>query len=421
MNRKIVPVGGSGQVRIPSSKSDVHRILIAAALADQPTEVEINGISNDIGATMECLKALGARIENIEDLFWRVTPIDRTKVSGVSLDCGESGSTLRFILPVAGVLTDCFHVRAEGRLPKRPLTDLTTQMKEKGCSFSAEYLPFTVSGRLIGGRYTLPGNISSQYVTGLMFALPLLTQNSEIHLTTELESRAYVDMTLTTLKQFGIEILIKEYGYFIPGGQVYHSPGRITAEGDWSGAAFFLAAGALRGPMICRGLNQITRQGDRAVLDVLQKFGAQIHYGEEITIERGTLNGTEIDAAEIPDLIPALAAVAAGACGVTRIYHAGRLRIKESDRLSALSDGLSRLGVTVREEADELWITGQTAVQSGVARVSSYGDHRIVMAMTVAALSTGREIIIEGTEAVEKSYPDFFTSWEQTGGRADVI
>jgi len=421
MKRRIYPAGGQGEVEIPSSKSDVHRILIAAALSENPTEVVIRGMSKYIEATMNCLRALGSEIKNTGEHVWKVGPVWHAGPEQPQLFCGESGSTLRFLLPVAAAVTEEFSITGEGRLPDRPITELTGQMERKGCTFSAGKLPFRVNGRLAGGVYELPGNISSQYITGLLFALPLLDEDSQIILSTALESGAYVDMTITTLKQFGIYIEETGSGYLIPGRQKYCSPGRIEAEGDWSSAAFYLALGAMKGPVICKGLRTDTRQADYAVLELLQRFGAEVTINRDITVNGGKLKGIEIDAAEIPDLVPILSVAAGAAEGLTRIYHAERLRIKESDRLAAMFDGLSRAGVLIREQPDGLIISGGPTATAEPVQVSGYNDHRIVMAMTVAAAAFGTEIIIEGAEAVEKSYPAFFSAWEQTGGRTDVI
>lgn len=423
MNRKVYPRGGQGELYIPSSKSDVHRILIAAALAKSATRVVIRGMSKDIAATMNCLRALGSEIEHCGDDTWMVEPIRDPESEVPKLFCGESGSTLRFLLPVAAAVTDQFEIDGEGRLPERPITALSEQMMRHGCTFSAPQLPFRVTGRLIGGTFHLPGNISSQYITGLLFALPLLPGDSRIVLNTTLESRAYVEMTIATLEQFGIRIETLESEYRIPGRQQYISPGMIEAEGDWSNAAFFLALGAVRGPVTCKGLKNDSGQADYAILDILKRFGAEVIVDGDITVSGGGLQGIEIDAAEFPDLVPVLSVVAAAAKGTTRIFHAERLRIKESDRLTAMYDGLTRAGIQVWEQPDGFIIRGKgdKAGDTSPIRVAGYNDHRIVMAMAVAAIALNREIIIEESEAVEKSFPTFFEAWEQTGGKSDVI
>lgn len=421
MNRVIHVSGGSGEVTIPSSKSDVHRILIAAALSTTPSKVVIRGISKDIEATINCLCQLGSRIRKVDDVTWEVIPIWDNKQKHASLHCGECGATLRFILPVAGALLKKIEMTGEGRLPDRPITELITQMKANGCSFSTESLPFEVTGGLKSGKYILPGNVSSQYITGLMYALPLLSGDSEIRLKSPLESKGYVDMTVKTLADFGVRIEEKEFGYYVKGDQSFISPGVIEAEGDWSNAAFFLALGAIQGPVTCLGLPKNTQQGDAAIVEVLERFGADIDRTNGFTVRKKELQGIDIDASTIPDLVPVLAVVASVSKGETRIYNAERLRIKESNRLETVQEGLSRLGVQIEETQDGLLIQGGETDKREAMQISGYGDHRIVMAMSVAAIALKKDVVIEGTEAVEKSYPTFFEAWEQIGGKTDVI
>ena len=421
MDRVVYTSGGSGKITIPSSKSDVHRILIAASLAEINTEVMIHGISKDIEATMGVLRQLGSTIEEKDNDVWEVTPIWNNVPKMADLHCEESGSTLRFLLPVAAAVLGQFKVTGEGRLPERPITELQTQMAEHGCKFTADKLPFKVSGKLTSGCFTLPGNISSQYITGLMYALPLLDGDSEIKLTSTLESRGYVNMTIKTLRDFGICIEEVASGYHISGNQKFLSPRRIEAEGDWSNAAFFLALGALGGPITCFGLKEDTKQGDMEIIKILERFGAVVSREMGLTITKNNLQGIAIDASEIPDLVPILAVVAAVAAGETKIYNAERLRIKESNRLEAVCDGLTRMGVSITETSDGLLIKGDKLRDIDNIVIASYGDHRIVMAMSVAAVALERKIVIKGTQAVEKSYPTFYEDWERIGGRADVI
>ena len=435
MNRRIYVNGGCGKIMIPSSKSDAHRILIAAALATTPTTIIIRGISKDIEATIHCLRGLGSRIRSIDEEMWEILPIWDNRQETAHLDCAECGATFRFLLPVAGALLTSFEMSGEGRLPERPIKELVTQMQANGCSFSAESLPFQVTGGLKSGTYTLPGNVSSQYITGLMYALPLLEGDSEIRLESSLESKGYVDMTIKTLSDFGISIEEREFGYAVKGNQCFVSPKVIEVEGDWSNAAFFLALGAIQGPVTCLGLPKNTKQGDSAIVEMLERFGASVDTTEGLTVDKKELQGIEIDASTIPDLVPILAVIASVSQGETRIYNAERLRIKESNRLETVQVGLSRLGVQIQETKDGLLIQGNhTDVTKEVpldenskkdevqeVRISGYGDHRIVMAMSVAAIALNKEVVIEGSEAVEKSYPTFFEHWEQIGGRTDVI
>ena len=420
MNIKIGKSSLDGKIHIISSKSDVHRILIAAALADEETEVCFRGWSEDIEATADCLAACGAKIEKLPDGA-RVSPISRGGQS-VVLDCGESGSTLRFLLPVVAALGFQAEVVGRGRLPQRPIDVLLDEMRKNGSVVTENYLPVVLSGQLRGGVYTLPGNISSQFITGLLFALPLLAQDSEIRLTTRVESKGYIDMTLDTLGKFGIRIEEKENGYFIRGAQKYRSPRHIEAEGDWSSAAFWLAAGAVGNRITCAGLQACSLQKDREIITLMERFGAKIERRDnEITVSGGELSGIEIDASQVPDLVPILCVVAAMAKGVTRIYNAERLRIKESDRLQAMADGLKRIGVQAEERADGILIYGGLQGKEDMPVIDVYGDHRIVMSFAIGGTTIEGGLMLEGAEAVSKSYPSFFAEFVGLGGVADVV
>ena len=400
MNIVITPSPLSGTVRIPASKSAAHRLLIAAALADGPTHIAISGTNRDIEATAACLRALGAGIE-AEGEALKVSPI--TDIPGkVTLDCGESGSTLRFLLPVAAALGAQATFTGHGRLPQRPNAPLVEALREHGAVVDSDLLPMAVSGSLTGGRWTLPGDVSSQYVTGLLFALPLLDGDSEISLTTPLASAAYVDMTLQALAQFGIAVETTETGWRVPGGQRYRSPGGAAVEGDWSAAAFWLAANALGAQIDVEGLRPDSVQGDRAVAALLGQAA--------------------IDATHVPDLVPALAVAAANKPMRTVITGAARLRLKESDRLQSVADMLAALGHSATVTPDGLIIDGgpPRPCPAPIRTVDGANDHRIVMAAAVAAACADRPVRITGAQAVEKSYPSFFSDFEALGGNAHV-
>ena len=409
-----------GEIRVPSSKSDIHRILICAALSDKPTRIFFTGLSQDIETTIRCLQALGSVVKKERDC-WQVFPRKDSVLCRPTLHCGESGSTLRFLLPVAGALKTETLFMAEGRLPERPLLPLILEMERHGCRFTEHAPPFSVTGTLTSGQYILPGNISSQFITGMMLALPLLPGDSTIRLTSPLESRSYVDMTIRTLRQFGISIQVRPDGVFdIPGSQTYRSPGSIEAEGDWSNAAFWLCAGALGRPVTCRGLSSDTLQGDRKVLFFLRQFGAEVNEDADgAKVSPGPLHAIDLDASDIPDLVPILSVVAAAASGTTRICHAGRLRLKESDRLSAVSACLTGIGAQVREFTDSLHIEGGGALGGGLIR--DYNDHRITMAMSIASILCSEEVTIKGAETIRKSYPAFFQDFQHLGGNIHVI
>ena len=414
----------SGEMAAIPAKADAHRKLICAALADAPTHISPAVHSGDITATVSCLRQLGASIQRQEKGF-AVMPVRKTAATPL-LDCGESGATLRFLLPVAAALASDTAFAGQGRLPERPHSELIDCLQNHGIIFSAAKLPFTISGKLRGGLYHLPGHISSQYLSGLLLALPLAQEDSEIRLSSPLQSRGYVDMTLDTLRQFSIcvghECVEQKAGqksdiFHIPGRQVYRSPGYLTLEGDWSNAAFFLAAGAIGGPLCLRGLNEASCQRDKEILALLTGFGARVErLQDSVTVRRGHLRGMDIDLADIPDLAPVLAVLGALAMGRTRLYNAERLRLKESDRLMSIAAMLSSLGARLIEGRDSLIIEGQPALAGGT--IKSHGDHRIVMAAALAATACQNDVAIIGAEAVNKSYPAFFADYQSLGGEA---
>lgn len=418
MNVIIHPGRLSGSVRVPASKSAAHRALIAAALSDALTAVHIDALNDDIEATLECLMALGALIDfDARRGLLIVRPIDgapglKRHLAGLAgkasahvdyaetlkLDCGESGSTLRFLLPVACALGVNARFTGRGRLPERPNRALTEALRAHGAAINADALPMNVTGGLRGGLWTLPGDVSSQYVTGLLFALPLLDGDSEIRLTTPLQSAGYVDMTLKTLAEFGIEVISTADGWRMPGNQAYRTPEDVFVEGDWSAAAFWLAANAMGSEIGVTGVSRRTAQGDVAIEDLLGR--------------------PEIDASNVPDLVPALAAAAAALPQRTVITGAARLRLKESDRLRAVADMLAALGGAVEVTPDGLVIDGCRRLTGGT--VDGFGDHRIVMAAAILATRAGGPVTITGAQAVSKSYPDFFEHYRALGGSVDV-
>ena len=421
MNIKIGKSILKGNIKVISSKSDAHRLLIGAALADKPTKIFLEGWSNDIEATKNCLETLGCKVIRDNDGV-QIAPLWDEQADDIVLDCVESGSTLRFLLPIVAALGKHAILEGQGRLPERPINVLLDELRAHGSLVKENNLPLVMAGQIRGGVYTLPGNISSQFITGLLFALPLLKEDSEIRLTTKLESRGYVDMTLDTLKLFQIEIEEKDWGFQIKGGQTYRSPLEVSAEGDWSGAAFWVVAGGIGGDITCTGLRKNSCQGDKEIVDLMEQFGAKVNWKEnEVTVCGSSLKGITIDAAQIPDLVPALCTAAALAEGTTIIYNAGRLRMKESDRLKAMAEGLQKLGVRVTEQQESIKIEGGSVHPEGEVILDSYDDHRIVMSLAIAAAALGVEAVIERAEAVSKSYPTFFAEFTRLGGAADVF
>lgn len=395
MNVKITPQGLCGAVRSVSSKSDAHRKIIAAALADVPTEIEINNFSDDIEATLECISALGGEYEKIADGV-RIKPI-RGKTESVKLDFRESGSTARFLLPVAATICQRGEFFGRGRLPERPFAELTNQMRLHGVAVDSDKLPMKTDGMLKNGAFSISGRISSQYLTGLLFALANLDGESKITLTSPLASSPYVDMTLDALSDFGVAVEVKENEYII-GGNKYRSLGKAAVEGDWSAAAFWVVADKICGGVELLGMNYNSHQGDMRIKDILDE--------------------TDIDASQIPDLVPILAVLAASRKGRTVIRGAERLRLKESDRLLAMTECINRLGGNAVRTEDGIIIDGTGRLHGGC--VDGFGDHRVVMSAAIASCICENEVEIIGAEAVKKSYPAFFEDFRSLGGVFDV-
>lgn len=403
---------GGAVTDVIASKSMAHRALICAALADSPTEIECNSSSLDIMATAGALRSLGAGIEISGNIF-RVQPIADIPEGRVTVNCGESGSTLRFILPVIGALGVKADVTGSGRLAKRPLSPLIEELTTHGMTFTPgpqDGFPLECGGRLKGSSYTIDGGVSSQFVTGLMFALTA-SGGGEIKVTGRLESRPYVDLTMAVLREFGVRVEEKDGIFNIAAGKI-RSPGRMRIEGDWSNGAFWLAMGALSDEGVSVSpLNVRSVQGDREVYTLLEKFGADVKIsGETVTVRKKSLSGTDFDASDIPDLVPVLSVVASAAEGTTVIREVTRLRLKESDRIKSVCDMLTALGVTVDADDEKITIEGGQ-IRGGT--VESQNDHRIAMAAAVASAEADGDITIVGAEAVEKSYPDFFEKMKE--------
>ena len=402
-----------------SSKSYVHRLLIAAALSDKISVVKTNILSEDMKATIDCLNAMGADIK-VEDKNIYVNPIagilSGKKCEKAHLNPNESGSTARFLLPVASVLCKQFTMEGHGKLPQRPLGPVCQCMRANGAEISSDFIPLEVSGELRPGTYELPGNISSQYITGLMYALPVLKGDSDIMLTTELESKAYIDITLDVLNMFGIRVVPAENGYHIPGNQKYIAPDKMQAQGDWSNAAFFLCMGAIAGEITVTEIDATSPQGDKEILNILKKFGAEVTIEEtSVTVKKKELKAIRAEVSEIPDLVPVMCVVAALAEGTTVFENAGRLRIKESDRIETTKALLQALGADLRAVEEDgkvnLYIDGVKEYTGG--EVDSAGDHRIAMSAAVATVRATAPVIIRGAEAVNKSYPGFFEDYKR--------
>ena len=365
-----------GLVRIPPSKSAAHRQVLCAALSRGKCTLSHVDMSEDIQATVAAVEALGAKVSFDEAAATLTLDAANLGRQNAAIDCRESGSTLRFLIPIAAALGVSARFVGRGRLPERPLGVYGELLPAHGVEFRSQGgLPLEISGKLKSGVYRMPGNVSSQFVTGLLFALPLLKGDSEIVLTSPLESKGYVALTLSILREYGVTAQETPQGWHIPGGQRY-TPHNCQVEGDWSQAAFFLCMAALSptgAPVAIQGLDAASLQGDKACVELFRQFGLPVSWEGGVLTARnprarepfGGLRGITIDAAQIPDMVPALSVCAALSQGETRILNAQRLRLKESDRLAAMAEAISGLGGRAQATADGLRIWGVPQLQGG--------------------------------------------------------
>lgn len=399
----------SEHIRAIPSKSEAHRALICAALADGCTQIICPETNNDIDATAQCLSALGAIVTRTECGFC-VLPLSGN-VQEAEIDCGESGSTLRFLLPVISALGISCNIHMRGRLPSRPLSPLYELLAQNGVSLSAQGSePLRISGKFDAEQLEISGDVSSQFISGLLFAMTLMPHNCELTVTGNIQSEPYIDLTLCMLEKFGACIRREKNRFFSCGRTLSHID-RLTVGGDWSNSAFMLCSGAVsRRSVTVSGICPDSAQGDKRIIDILSKMGADItlqNTGGEYsyTVAPSQLHGISVDASQIPDLVPVIATVAAVADGETVIYNAERLRLKESDRIESTCAMLSALGASIRATDGGMVINGVTRLRGGT--VSSFGDHRIAMSAAVASLACVGDVTVQGFEAVNKSYPSF--------------
>ena len=409
------PTELNGTVNAPPSKSCMHRALICAAAADRKTVIKCESFSKDTEATMACLRALGAEFK-IDGEYVTVYPINKNIDSECVLDCNESGSTLRFMIPFAAAIgRKCTFVGAQ-RLGKRPLKPLLDALREHGITAehgTDSFLPLKISGKLTGGDFTLPGDISSQFFTGILFALGVVG-GGRIKAIGKIESAPYIDITADIQRQFGINVIKEENGYTIEKGS-YTSPDKFTVEGDWSNGAFWLVAGAIGGGITCLNLRKDTLQGDSKVFDILKKMGADIDWCQDgVEVRKSQLHAIEIDCSDIPDIVPILCVAASKADGVTVFKNIGRLRAKESDRVQTTADMISALGGKITFDENTITVTG-TPLAGG--STDSANDHRIAMSSAVASIISSGDVEINCAEAVSKSYPDFYEKFTMLGGK----
>ena len=404
MDLKVTPKLLSGNIAVPPSKSISHRALIAAALADGESRISNVLDCEDTRATEDALKSLGAEISKYKnDIIVRGIKAPAEKAD---INCRESGSTLRFMIPIAAALGTKTSFRGEANLPNRPITPFLEELPRHGTKFLAEKMPYIIEGKLKGGDFSVTGDISSQFITGYMMALPLTGENCTISLTSELQSRPYALLTADVMSSFGVDVAVGENDFKISADSSF-KPCDYTVEADMSQAAFFLVADAIGGNVNPVNLRYDSEQGDRAVIDIVKRFK-----------ESGG-KAFDVAADDIPDLVPILTVLACFAEGTSHITGCARLRIKECDRLAAISDELNRLGANIEAGEDSLTIHGVKSLHGGDCL--TYSDHRIAMSLAIASQRCTESIIIRGAECVSKSYPTFFEDFRMLGGIADVI
>jgi len=404
-----------GEIDVPPSKSMSHRALLAAALAEGTSVVSNLVYSDDIEATLSALNAFGIHTSKTDDSV-KIVGNASLEVPLKPVDCRESGSTLRFIIPFAGLIGRPVVFDGCGELVRRPLDPYFDLFKKQGIAYRYDgRLPLEVTGKLSPGRFELPGNVSSQFISGLLFVLPLLSGDSEIRVTTALESQDYVDLTTWIMGYYGVKVdKIDNNVWKIQGRQTYRARD-YRVEGDYSQAAFWIAAALMGDGLLLKDLEKDSTQGDKRILRIATDMGGKLEWeAAGLRVHGGRTNGAIVDASQCPDLVPIVATLAAVSEGTTRIINAGRLRIKESDRLKSISSELNKLGAKVTEEAEGLTIEGVKRLTGG--QVNGWNDHRIVMSLVIAAIKCDKPVVIEGAEAVKKSYPHFFADISALGG-----
>jgi len=408
-----------GHVKVPPSKSMAHRAIICASLAQGKSVIQNIEYSKDIEATIKAMKALGTIIIQHDDCL----EIDGTTTflkNHIEIDCCESGSTLRFMIPISIICEANVHFIGEGRLGKRPLDVYYRIFDEQDISYlyHENVLDLYIQGQLHAGIFHVPGNVSSQFISGLLFALPLLDGDSVIEVTSPLESRGYIDLTIQMLNQFGIQIINHHYEKLIVlGGQRYQSC-HYSVEADFSQAAFYLVAGALGNDVVLEGLNLDSQQGDKVAIDILERMGCCLTHKENgYQIYPGILSATDIDGSQCPDIIPIIALACALADGVSHIHNIARLRLKECDRLTATVEVINQLGGIAKESEDSMIIEGVKKLSGGT--VSTHNDHRMAMMEAIASSICDDVVVIDQKNCVQKSYPSFWEHFALLGGVID--
>ena len=419
MKVKITPSTVSGKVSIPASKSMAHRAIICASLSDGESVVSNVTNSKDIEATVGCMKALGANIEQLDDTTYKIKGTKLSEQSGnITCNANESGSTLRFLIPLAACTKAKVQFLGQGRLLQRPMDVYADEFKAQNIQFIQNEKEIIVNGSLNAKNYIVRGDISSQFITGLMFVLPLLEQDSTLTITEPYESKSYVNLTIQMLNKFGIEILeTSSNSYFIKGNQSYKAS-NVTVEGDFSQLAFFAVLGTLNHDIQCSNMDLTSMQGDKAILDCIPSYSNK---DDTITIHKTKPISQTIDLSNCPDLGPILCVLAAYTNGETNIINCARLRMKESDRIEAMETELKKWNVDISSTFDSITIHGKDEYANPVSEIFGHNDHRIVMAMTIFGLCAGTPCIIDDAQAITKSYPTFFEDIQSLGGKVEIL
>ena len=421
MKVKIYPSQCSGEINIPPSKSMAHRAIICASLSNGKSIIDNIAYSDDILATIQGMKSLGAKIKKNNNMLEIEGISDFSQINNLTIDCNESGSTLRFFIPIFSLTNKKITFKGKNRLLQRPQKIYEKIFKEQNFYYFQDDQKIEIYGSIKAGTYTIDGNISSQFISGLLFTLPLLSKDSTIKINPPFESKSYIDLTLDMLKTFGIEAkFIDDLTIFIPGNQKY-LPTNYTVEGDFSQLAFFAVLGSLNNSITCKGLKLDSKQGDKEIIEIIKKCNLKVEEIENgYRFFKGIPQNTNINLENCPDLGPILTVLSACGNGDFKIYNAQRLRLKESDRIEAMEMELKKLGVTISSDNNNIYITGDDNYNS-CNEVFGHKDHRIVMSLAIMATLLDKPLTIEGAEAINKSYPSFFNDLSSLGIKMEIL